>query len=175
MPELHPSEEQPHDRDRRIRQRRSQVGLHQHQQHRHSDHRPCLQQIHEIHVLVFIVRKVLCHRQDQDEFHPLRWLEVRTAADANPAPGAQIFLPEHQHRDQRDQRQYVHPRHVLEQRLVVDAARRNHDEDTGNDPVDLPNMRTNELGVQRRRVDLDHPQRADRQHECHQHPIEVAK
>ena len=40
------------------------------------------------------IGKVLGHRQNQDQLHPLRRLKVAAPGHLDPAPRAQVFLPE---------------------------------------------------------------------------------
>ncbi len=68
----------------------------------------------------------LRHRQDEDQLHPLRRLEVIAAGHFDPALGPQVFLPKDQHSHEGSDRRNIKPMDPIEQRLVVHCADGKH-------------------------------------------------
>ncbi len=102
------------------------------------------------------VLKILGHRQNQDQLHPFRRLKMAAARHFDPAPRAQIFLPEQNHCDQRGQRCDVHPVDLFEHGLIVEQADQEHRAQARHNPVDLPDVGTGKFCVIGRTPNLHH-------------------
>ena len=90
---------------------------------------------------------------------------VVAARHLDPAPRAQILLPEHQHRHQRTHTRYVEPVNLLQQGLVIDQAHEKHHAHAGKDPVDLLDVRPRKLRVLGGALNLHHAQSTNDEHE----------
>src|SRR5580698_3442599 len=86
------TQKQPHDGDRDVSKRRSQVGLSQYQKHGNTHDRARLNEIWPGQLTLVQVGKVFSDRQNQDELHPLGWLEMSSTGHLDPAARSQIFL-----------------------------------------------------------------------------------
>ena len=97
------------------------------------------------------------------------------AAKLDPAPRAQVLLPEDQDRHQRTNRRNVHPVDLFQHGLVVHQADHEHHRHAADDPVNLFDMSARELGVKSGGIDLHYANSANEQHEAQQQPIKIAE
>ena len=64
---------------------------------------------------------------------------------------------------------------VLEESLIVQQAYKEHQQEPGDDPVDLLLLKANELGLPRGAIDFKHADAADGQNKGEQDPVKVTK
>ena len=93
----------------------------------------------------------------------------------DPAPGSEIFLAEDENRHQGSNSGDIHPMDPFQQGLIIDRAHQEHGRDATQNPIDLLDVRTGELGVHGRTADLHHSQPANQQNENEEQPIKIAK
>ena len=173
MPGFHSTQEQAHDRNRDVGERRTQVRLDQHHQHGNADQCSGLDDVLG-RTFRLCVGEIFSHRENKHQLHPLRRLKVKRA-QLHPATRAQILLAEHLDRNQRRDGNQVHQRYTFQQRLVVEEADHEHQPHAAQDPVQLFQVYTHKLGAESCAVDFDNAQGADQQHEHQQDPVEIAE
>src|ERR1035438_7414470 len=93
------------------------------------------------------IGKILRHRQNENEFHPFGRLKMSAGRHFDPAPSPKILLSEQKHRNQRGESGNIHPMNLFEQGLIVEQADQEHRAQSRDNPVDLPDVGSGELGV----------------------------
>ena len=121
-----------------------------------------------------MVGKVFSNRQNKNQLHPFRGLEVNAAWQLDPAACTQVLLTKDQDRHQRCQRRDVKPMHAFQQHVIVQKTYDEHAGQPAKNPVHLFYVHPRELAVLGRAVDFNHAERADDEHECQQRPIKIA-
>ena len=171
---FHAAEKQPHDGDGEVSERCPQVRLDQHHEHGNPDQRSGLYDVLGL-AVAFHVGEILGHRQNKDQLHPLGRLEVERSSDLHPAFRAQVLLSEDRYRQQGGDRDDVEHGNPLNQRLIADEAHAEHDCYSAQHPVNLLDVHTHELGVERRAINLHDAKSANQQHQRQQDPVEIAE
>jgi len=82
------------------------------------------------------IGEVTGHRDDQNELHPLRGLEL-DMADPDPALGAKHFDSKQLDCNQGDQEDAVGPRNEVDQLVIVDSGENKHADKPARDPEHL--------------------------------------
>src|SRR6266851_2757693 len=171
--ELDAAEEEAADEDRQVGERGAEVRLLEHHQHRDADEGEGFGDVLPCQFPAREPPEVARYGNDEDQLDPLGGLEV-AAGDLDPAARPQDLRSDGQHGYQREDADAISVVNDVEEPVVVDQRNEEHQDDADDEEADLFLVEAVELGVERRRFDLEDADQREQQDEAEEDPVEVA-